>query len=159
MTKNWETLASSSQENRRRWIPAFCYHSFSGNCDQLKGRKMTFSHLVRLSPCEWRTGRSSLGNHPVTTRLSCCFLMFWRGIVTAIRSAHARLFLGHHLRLSPHLFLSFLLFFFNLPNTFSMREWEVGAQEKVECCNSNGSIFIWKPTLAATREGQLSGGR
>lgn len=67
------TLASSSQKNRRCQFPAFCYHSFFGNCHQLKGREMTFSHLVRLSPSEWRMGWCSLGNHPVTTKLSCYF--------------------------------------------------------------------------------------
>lgn len=146
-------LASSSQKNRRCRISSLLLSQFLWKLPPAKGERNDFQPFS-ASVSIW------VENGMVQPRESSChnkalvlLLMFWHEIVTAIRSAHASLFPGHHL---------LLISFFFPPNLQKHLQYERvggGSRGEVGCCNSNGSIFIWKPTLNATWEGQLSGGR
>lgn len=140
------TLASSSQKNRRCRISSLLLSQFLWKLPPAKGERNDFQPFS-ASVSIW------VENGMVQPRESSChnkalvlLLMFWHEKVTAIRSAHASLFPGHHL-----LLISFFLFFPNLQNTSSMSEWEVGAEGRW------GVVIAMDPFLYESRHSMPHG--
>lgn len=115
------TLASSSQKNRRCRISSLLLSQFLWKLPPAKGERNDFQPFS-ASVSIW------VENGMVQPRESSChnkalvlLLMFWHEIVTAIRSAHASLFPGHHL-----LLISFFLFFliYKTPPVWASGRWE-----------------------------------
>lgn len=112
---------------------------------------LLLSHFLwKLLPAKWERNdfqpfSASVSIWIVQESLSLQLLMFWHEIKTS----------GPPM---PCLFWSSIN---KVPSVWEQKEAPVGGGStgEVGCCNTNGSIFIWKLTLSATWEGQLSGGR